>query len=108
MDAATFGARIREARERLGISQDELAERLQRKQNSISEYENGNRRMFVTDLPALAQALGVPISYFFEGELDKDELDEAILSEFRRLTSPQAKDTILGIVRQFCDFAQSS
>lgn len=106
MDATVFGSRIREARERLGISQEELAVRLQKKQNSISEYESGNRRMFATDLPALAQALGVPIAYFFEGELGKDELDEMILSEFRRLSSPEAREVAIGLLRQFCEFAE--
>jgi transcriptional regulator with XRE-family HTH domain len=106
VDAAIFGSRIREARERLGISQEELAERLNKKQRAISEYENGNRRMFVTDLPDLAQVLGVPVSYFFDGEITKDQLDEVILSEFRRLSTPDAKQLIVGIVRQFCDFVE--
>lgn len=108
MDATTFGVRIREARERLGISQEELAERLSRRQRAISDYENGNRRMFATDVPDLARALGVPVTYFFEGELDHDDLDEAMLAEFRRLPTSQAKRTMIGIVRQFCNFLLSN
>lgn len=107
VDATTFGARIRQARERLGISQEELAARLDKKQNSISEYENGNRRIFATDLPRLARILGVPITFFFDGELDNDALDEALLAEFRRLSTVQAKQTAVGLLRQFSDFAES-
>ena len=40
VDARTFGARIREARERLRLSQEELAEAVSKDQAAISEYES--------------------------------------------------------------------
>jgi transcriptional regulator with XRE-family HTH domain len=61
-----IGARIREARSRVDISQRELAQRLGKTQDAISGYESGARALRITELPTLASALGVPVEYFFE------------------------------------------
>ena len=56
----TLGQRIRTAREAQGLSQEEFAARISRDQRAVSEYENGKRKITVTDLPRLAEVLGVP------------------------------------------------
>jgi transcriptional regulator with XRE-family HTH domain len=60
-----IGQRIREARERLGLTQEQLAELIGKGRDTVSHYEIGDRAIVVTELPALAHALKVPISYFF-------------------------------------------
>lgn len=82
----TMGSRIRRARERLGISQEELAFRIGKTQNAISTYENGNRMPHLSQLPELAEALEVPIAYLF-GDL---EPDEEMIQTYNRL-NPDAK-----------------
>ena len=53
--------RIRESREGLGISQAELAERLNRTQTSVSLWESGKRTAGLDDLIGIADALGVEL-----------------------------------------------
>jgi transcriptional regulator with XRE-family HTH domain len=69
-----MGQRIREAREHLGLTQEALAELIGRTRETISHYEIGDRAVVVTELPALAQALKVPIGYFFGDEEPASEL----------------------------------
>ena len=80
-----LGERIRQARETLGLSQDELAVRVGRDQRSISEYENGKRRIYAHDLPTFAEALHVPIIYFFHDVSTADDLDVLLLDVFHQL-----------------------
>lgn len=63
-----IGDRIRSARERRGMTQDELGQRIGKTKTAISGYENGKRAIHLTELPELAKALEVPIAYFFGDE----------------------------------------
>lgn len=106
-----LGERIRLARKRLQLSQEILAHRTGRKQFQISEYENANRRMYAHDLPLLAKALNVPISYFFqdEDETDEaDELEEVLLHEFRNLSSDDAKQFVVKHLRDLAQLIEKS
>ena len=102
-----LGRKIREARERLGLSQQELAERISRSQNSISEYENGHRQLFAHNLPLIANALEVPISYFFSEANESDLLIEAALEELKQLPSDGAKQSALKILRELRKIAEN-
>ena len=99
LDKHTLGQRIRQARERQGMSQEDLAHRIRRDQRAVSEYENGKRGIAVTDLPTLAAALAVPLMYFYEGDVALDELDNLMLNELRRLPSEAAKQAAIVLVR---------
>ncbi len=103
MNPAVFGARIRQAREQLGMSQEQLAESVSKDQRAISEYENGKRKLSALDLPAFAHALNVPLSYFYGGEVQMDDMDRVILHEFQQLPTTQAKQTAIQIVRVLSD-----
>lgn len=102
MDAEEFGWRIRQAREARAISQDELAVRIGKDQRAISEYELGKRRLAALDLPLLARELGVTVEYFFESNTEED-LDQVLLSEFRRLPNRSARQAVIEVVRAFSD-----
>jgi transcriptional regulator with XRE-family HTH domain len=65
MDAKTFGARLREMREKAGLTQKELAEKTGIGQASISSWEQGLREPLIGNVPILAEALGVEPSEFF-------------------------------------------
>ncbi|MBI5668042.1 MAG: helix-turn-helix transcriptional regulator [Chloroflexi bacterium] len=107
MDSRRFGERIRKARERLGITQETLAERSGKDQRAISEYENGKRRLSAIDLPVFAKALDVPILYFFEGEINRNDFDAALLQEFNKLPTEAAKASAIELVRIFCNSIKS-
>lgn len=99
VDQRELGKRIRQARERIGMSQEGLAEAVQRDQKAVSEYETGKRKLPAIDIPTFASVLGVPYSYFFEGELHLDELDQVLLQEFHTLPTQEDRQTALQAVR---------
>lgn len=56
---------LREARQDLGITQTQLAERLGNRQVFISKLERGERRMDVVDFIEYCEAAGIdPVSFF--------------------------------------------
>lgn len=58
---ARLGARIAHLRKEQGITQVQLAETLGVSQQTITAYEVGRRRIQVSALPVIAQALGVTV-----------------------------------------------
>ena len=102
VDLDLFGARVRQARERRGLSQDELAELIHKDQRAISEYENGKRRLAAVDLPLLARVLDVSLLYFFEDDVNVHDLDRTLLEQFHELT-PQAKRLLIKIAKVVLD-----
>ncbi|MBZ0282479.1 MAG: helix-turn-helix domain-containing protein [Anaerolineae bacterium] len=103
VDQRELGKRIRQARERIGMSQEGLAEAVQRDQKAVSEYETGKRKLPAIDIPTFASILGVPFSYFFEGELHLDELDQVLLQQFHTLPTQEDRQTALQAVRLISD-----
>ena len=51
---------LKAARKRVGVSQVELAERLENTQTFVSKCERGERRIDAVELVEFAEALGVP------------------------------------------------
>lgn len=61
------GQRLRERREALGISQGRLGRHLGLTFSQVQKYEKGSNRIGAGRLFQIAEFLGVPTSYFFEG-----------------------------------------
>jgi transcriptional regulator with XRE-family HTH domain len=61
------GQRIRQRRWMSGMTQQQLAEMVGIKFQQIQKYETGMNRVSASRLYDVAQALDVPISFFFEG-----------------------------------------
>ncbi len=61
------GTRIRERRVMLGLSQQQLAQMIGVTYQQAHKYERGLNRISAGRLYEIAQVLGVPISWFFEG-----------------------------------------
>ena len=56
---STVGARIKELRKKLGLSADQLAEKVGKNRATIFRYENGDIENMSPDvIPAIAEALG--------------------------------------------------
>lgn len=77
MVSPSIGMRIQQAREELGITQQELAARLSCTQAALSNYELGKRRLYLANLERIANALGKPLSYFTEPVDEDDSRDWA-------------------------------
>jgi transcriptional regulator with XRE-family HTH domain len=56
--------RLREAREYLGLSQEEVAQHVGLPRPAISQIENGNRRVDAIELANLAKLYQRPVAYF--------------------------------------------
>ena len=65
------GARMRERRIMLGLTQQQMAERIGVTYQQAHKYEKGINRIAAGRLYTIAHALGVDVSYFFEG-MDND------------------------------------
>ena len=65
------GQRIRARRHALGISQTELGEAIGVKFQQIQKYETGANRVSASRLWDIAEALDVPVAFFFEGIEDQ-------------------------------------
>ena len=61
------GRRLRERRKALGLTQQELAERVGITYQQAHKYETGLNRIAAGRLHVIAEALGVEVAYFFEG-----------------------------------------
>ena len=61
------GQRLRHRRWMLGLTQQELAQAVGIKFQQIQKYESGINRMSASRLWDVANALGVSVSYFFDG-----------------------------------------
>jgi transcriptional regulator with XRE-family HTH domain len=105
-----IGNQIRELRTTLrgeGISQEELAQAVKTTANTISRWETATYKPAISDLEALAQFFGVPITVFFPhaqpksrmnallgatADLDDDDLEEVELyARFRRAQQRKRK-----------------
>ncbi|GAB4685997.1 helix-turn-helix domain-containing protein [Mycobacterium avium] len=53
---------LRDARVEAGMSQHQLAERLDEPQSFVSKYESGSRRLDLVELREIACALGLSLS----------------------------------------------
>ncbi|WOI52295.1 helix-turn-helix transcriptional regulator [Parvularcula sp. LCG005] len=71
------GQRLRQRRCLLGMTQQKLAEAVGIKFQQIQKYESGANRVSASRLWALAEALGVPVSHFFEG-LSRDDQEALV------------------------------
>jgi len=60
------GKRIRQRRRALGMTQSQLAERLNVKFQQVQKYETGANRVSASRLWLIARALDVTVSYFFQ------------------------------------------
>ena len=80
-----IGARIKGRRIALKISQTTLAESIGVRFQQVQKYESGANRVSASRLLMIAETLGVPISYFFQG------LDSAVRGDDASGEAPRSK-----------------
>ena len=74
------GKRVRHRRWMVAMTQQQLAEKVGIKFQQIQKYETGMNRISASRLWDIAEALTVPVGYFFEG-LDGEEQVQAAVIE---------------------------
>ncbi|AWI83011.1 transcriptional regulator [Alloyangia pacifica] len=86
------GKRIRHRRWLVGMTQQQLAEHVGIKFQQIQKYETGANRVSASRLWDIADALEVPVSFFFEGIESGQSADETTATP----ASPSMPADILG------------
>ncbi|MEP4197597.1 MAG: helix-turn-helix transcriptional regulator [Aliishimia sp.] len=70
------GKRIRQRRWLIGMTQQQLGEAVGIKFQQIQKYETGSNRVSASRLWDIADTLGVPVTFFFDG-LDQNDGEAA-------------------------------
>ena len=76
----TLGGMIRELRQKRGLTQEELGEKLYTRKTTISAYENDVIDIKCSVLKDIAEALQVIPAYFFMGDDFNPRVREAVLT----------------------------
>lgn len=71
------GKRIRQRRWMVGMTQQQLGERVGIKFQQIQKYETGMNRVSASRLWDIAAALEVPVNFFFDGISEEQGLEDA-------------------------------
>lgn len=67
----TFRTLLIEARERRGLTQTEVAQRLGKPQSFVSKYERGERRLDFVEFVVLAEILEIDVNAFVADFIDR-------------------------------------
>ena len=70
-----LGNRLRKCRLAAGMTQQQLADKLNLSNKTISKWESGNGSPDISNLPVLAETLGISVDELLKGELNKPEAD---------------------------------
>ena len=98
----SISARIKEARKRLSLTQEELADKIGITKGAIANYENGVSTPKIEILYSLMNILEIDANYLFDyiprGEVKFSEHERNLIIAYRNKPEMQpAVDTLLGL-----------
>ena len=96
-----FPDRLREARDKKGLSQSELAEKAGLQPSAVSHFETGRRSPSFDNLKALSEALQVSTDYLL-GRVDDPRLTGAVATRLFRHAEKMSRDD-LDTLTQFAE-----
>ena len=76
IDNSTMGGRIKEQRIKMGMTQEELAEKMFTSKMTISHYENNQTDIKGSVIVEIAEILGTTTGYLLSNEIVLGNLDE--------------------------------
>ena len=88
----SMGARLRQAREYLGLSQEAVAEALGVPRASVSAMESGRRKVSSLELRDLAHLYQRPLDWFYGSEAEPIPEDETVSALFHATRDLTAED----------------
>ena len=105
------GARMRERRLMLGLTQHQLAELIGVKYQQAHKYEKGINRVAAGRLYYVAQALGVEVSYFFEGLQTADRFVPSprqrmlldLARNYLNIPDPRHREAVVALARALAE-----
>ena len=110
-----IGEKIRQAREHIKMSQEELAEAIYRRRASLSDMERGKMYPDIETLIYLSSVLGKPLLYFLpdfayphvQSSESLSDAEQALLLQFRRLDEA-GQQLAIALLRAQADFRDTS
>ena len=112
---AHIGGRLRQARERAGLSQVEFAKQLAIPRKRLAQYEAGTRQLTVNDLVEACALLGINPLYLFDdddhaavGTMQPSRADaqwssgeetEAVVQAFAQIPDQETRDDMMALLR---------
>ena len=97
MDYVDLGRRVRKQRQLIGLTQQELAERIGVSTSFVGHVERGTRKASLETLVALSNALGVGVDYLLAGSLQNapdEENPPAAMDPNRRMVIREILSTL--------------
>ncbi len=104
-----IGAAIKKRRKELGLSQEQLAEKVGVSYQQIQRYENGSSMLNVENVQRMAKTLNIPVIFFFTLNQTQDVAEplppyesreeKLLLRHFRDLSSNAGKHLAISVIR---------
>jgi len=126
MDSDQLGRRIRQLRTQRGLTQTDLAEKLNVSFQQVQKYEHGRTSISLLRLQAIAKALSVPVGDFLKeegsvrlsdtsGGYDEERSalhrltreEAAAVRHLRKITDKTIRQRLLKLVRAIAESASS-
>jgi len=86
------GKRLKQAREKIGLTQESLAEAVNISVRNITRYENGESQPTADTLASIARALGVSVDYLVNLSDSPSPLTDLTISEKKALGAWRSGD----------------
>ncbi|KQS95366.1 helix-turn-helix transcriptional regulator [Rhizobium sp. Leaf386] len=104
------GANIRQLRQRIGMSQEKLAEHLKITFQQVQKYEKGTNRVSASRLVEIARVFNVTVSALFEGAAEANAGEtpalpaissdaQKLAMDFETITDANVRLSIRGLVK---------
>lgn len=88
----SLSERLRQAREAAGLSQGQVAKKLEMHRPTISEIEAGRRKVSAQELELFSNLYGVTTEWLLSGMAGNEEADARILMAARELSKMNKAD----------------
>ena len=88
----TIPNRLREAREAAGLSQGQVAKKLEMHRPTISEIEAGRRKVSGEELETFAKLYGISVEWLIKGTANDEVTDAKVLMAARELSKMSQPD----------------
>jgi transcriptional regulator with XRE-family HTH domain len=104
-----IGTIIRNRRKELGLSQEQLSEKVGVSYQQIQRHENGGSMLNVENVQRIAKALAIPVAQLFEGSTQISETNDltislpeekTLLKHFKQIESNSDRQTVVQVARQ--------
>lgn len=102
-----IGVIIRNRRKELGLSQEQLSEKVGVSYQQIQRYENGGSMLNVENVQRVAKALAIPVSQLFDGHAENaDEYtittpdEKTLLKLFKQIENKPDRQTVVQVARR--------